>query len=104
MGMQAAFCIRDAVAETLSKQFQVITPNLTHLYMGIKQFHFSQQLDELAKFIRETFPNQKVCLAGISYGGALSWGLALKYPQLIDKVVFVNPMPPNPAKYFAYQV
>jgi len=91
----------DAVAESLAKQFQVVIPNLTHLYAGQEQFGFSRQIDELANFIQENFPNQKISLAGISYGGALSWGLALKYPELIDKVVFVNPMPPNPAKYFA---
>jgi len=91
----------DPVTETLAKQFQVVTPNLTHLYMGKKQLHFSEQINELASFIKENFPEQKVSLAGISYGGALSWGLTLMYPELIDKVIFVNPMPPNPAKYFA---
>jgi pimeloyl-ACP methyl ester carboxylesterase len=91
----------DKVAADLSQLFKVVTPNLTHLYLAKEQLTFSQQIDKIAEFIGNHFSEQPVFLAGISYGGALAWGISLRYPQLIEKVVFVNPMPPNPARFFS---
>lgn len=90
----------DQVVTGLQDQFHVMIPNLTHLYLDKKPFTFSQQIDVLANFVRLHFPKGKVHVAGISYGGALLWGLALKYPELVDKTIFINPMPPKPLQYF----
>lgn len=90
----------DQVVSCLKNQFQVIVPNLTHLYMGKKPLSFSEQIDVLAQFVRLHFPQGKVHVAGISYGGALLWGLALRYPELVEKTIFINPMPPRPVDYF----
>ena len=91
----------EKVSEELSRQFRVITPNLTHLYMGKEGLNFSQQIDEVAKFIQTQCPNEKIFLSGISYGGALAWGIASRYPALVEKVIFINPMPPAAQQYFA---
>jgi len=90
----------EAVTREWTAHFRVIVPNLTHLYMGTQKLSFSQQIDQVAAFLREMSPHEPVSLVGISYGGALAWGLALQYPELIDKVIFINPMPPFAAKSF----
>lgn len=90
----------EEVAESLSKNYRVIVPNLSHVYMSTDKLFFTAQIEVLAKFIRDTFPGKKVHVAGVSYGGALCWGLASVYPELIKKTVLINPMVTNPAKYF----
>lgn len=90
----------DQMVEKLKVQYQVVVPNLTHLYMGQKKLTFSEQIEIFANFIQMNFPDQKVNLTGISYGGALVWGVALRYPELVDKTVFINPMPPGPVDAF----
>ena len=94
----------DQVVAGLGSQFHVVVPNLNHVFMGKETLSFSQQVDIVAKFIKFRFPQTKIHLAGISYGGALVWGVALKYPELIDKTVFINPMPPRPVSSFAIPV
>lgn len=91
----------DLVSDELSKLFKVVTLNLTHLYMGQEKLTFSNQIDLIADYINTHYPNQTVFLAGVSFGGALSWGLASRYPKLIDKIVLINPMPPRAARYMA---
>lgn len=90
----------DPVVEKLKKNYRVIIPNLTHLYSGKVQWTFSEQIDIFAEFFRTYFPKQKAHWAGISYGGAVLWGLSLKYPELVEKTVFINPMPPAPVDHF----
>jgi pimeloyl-ACP methyl ester carboxylesterase len=91
----------EKVSAELSKQFCVVTPNLSHVYMGREDLQFSKQIDLIAQYIQTQYPNQTVFLAGISYGGALAWGLASRYPDLVEKLVFINPMPPFASRHFA---
>lgn len=88
------------VAENLSSHYRVVVPNLTHIYMSSDKLFFTVQIEVLAKFIRETFPGEKVHVAGLSYGGALSWGLASLHPDLVQKTVLINPMVMDPIRYF----
>jgi len=90
----------DAVADELSSRYRVVIPNLSHIYMSTDKLFFTVQIEAVAKFIQENFPGEKVSLAGLSYGGALSWGLATQHPQLIEKIVLINPMVNDPVKYF----
>ncbi|WP_413944298.1 alpha/beta fold hydrolase [Bdellovibrio sp. HCB-162] len=90
----------EAIADRLSSQYRVVIPNLTHLYMSTDKLFFSVQIEVLAKFIRETFPGEKVSVAGLSYGGALSWGLATQHSDLVKKTVLINPMVTDPVRFF----
>lgn len=94
----------DAIVDRLKGKYRIVTPNLSHIYMGKEAITFSAQIDIIAQFIRSHFPGQKVHLAGISYGGALVWGLTLRYPELIEKTVFINPMPPAPVGSFSIPI
>lgn len=78
----------------------MVVPNLSHLSMGKDLITFSGQLDLVAAFIRHHFILEPVKVVGISFGGAIAWGLAIRYPELIDRVVFINPMPPAPVHSF----
>lgn len=91
----------DLVVSILNQSHRVLVPNLTHLYMGTEPFKFSQQVDAIAEFIQKAFPGKKIHVAGISYGGALAWGLALKYPEIVDQIILINPMPPSPVDTFS---
>jgi pimeloyl-ACP methyl ester carboxylesterase len=91
----------EKVSEELKGQFCVVMPNLSQLFMGRENLEFSKQIDLIAAYIKKQYPGQSVFLAGISYGGALAWGLASRYPELFDQVVFINPMPPFANRHFA---
>lgn len=90
----------ESIANSLSSQYRVVVPNLTHIYMSSDKLFFTVQIEVLAKFIRDTFPGEKVCVAGLSYGGALSWGLACQHPDLVKKTVLINPMVTDPIRFF----
>lgn len=87
----------------LAKYYKVIVPNLTHLTLGREALGFSAQIDALARFIKEQNFLRPVHVVGLSYGGALSWGLAIRYPELISRVVLINPMPPHPVQTFQWK-
>lgn len=90
----------EPIAQNLCEDYRVVVPNLSHIYMSSDKLFFSIQIEVVAKFIQEHFPGEKVSVAGLSYGGALAWGLATKYPQLIEKTVLINPLVTNPIKNF----
>ena len=90
----------DSIAESLSQHYRVVVPNLTHVYLSTDKLFFAVQVEVVAKFIAENFPGEKVHVAGLSYGGALSWALAAQHPQLIRKTVLINPMVTDPVKHF----
>ena len=88
------------VASSLSRRFRIVVPNLGHLYLSTDKLSFSSQVEVLGKFIEFNFPNQKVHLAGLSFGGALAWGVAHQYPQLVGKCTLINPIVTEPMKNF----
>ena len=90
----------EAMACHLEKHYRVVIPNLTHIYMSSDKLFFTVQVEVLANFIKEHFPNEQVHVAGLSYGGALSWGLSTMHPNLVRKMVLINPMVTDPVKNF----
>ncbi len=94
----------DPIVQNLKSDFKVVVPNLTHLFMGREYLSFSEQIEIMAEWIRTQYEGKKVHVAGISYGGALIWGLALRYPELVDRTVFINPMPPAPMSAFSVPI
>lgn len=91
----------ESCAEELSKHHRVVVPNLSHLFMSTDRIFFTVQVESLAQFIRIHFPGEKVSLAGLSFGAALAWALSRQYPELIKKIVLINPMIPNPVPLFS---
>ncbi|MCB0394713.1 MAG: alpha/beta fold hydrolase, partial [Bdellovibrionales bacterium] len=88
--------------EYANEGYETIIPNFTSLYLSPgREITFSQQV-HLLRSLLEVFADEKgkVTLAGASYGGALSWAVAIAAPDLVEKIVLVNPMPPHPRKRF----
>jgi pimeloyl-ACP methyl ester carboxylesterase len=92
----------EACAEELKKNYRVVVPNLSHLFMSTDRIFFTVQIETIAEFIRTHFPNEKVHLAGLSFGGALAWGLAHRHPELVLKTVLINPMVVDPVQSFRF--
>lgn len=92
----------DPLRPLLAKYYRVIVPNLTHLTLGREEMSFSKQIDELHTFLQTQVSKDPIHVVGISYGAALTWGLATRYPESIARVVLINPMPPNPVKQFIW--
>ncbi|MFZ4402619.1 MAG: alpha/beta fold hydrolase [Pseudobdellovibrionaceae bacterium] len=90
----------DGVRDRLAGSFRVVVPNLSHLFLTADKIFFSVQVEILAQFIRQHFPDQKVHLAGTSYSGALTWALALQHSSLVEKIILINPVVPHPQQYF----
>lgn len=86
--------------EILKQHFRVIVPNLSHLFIGQNKIYFSVQVEILAQFMKSHFPNERISVAGVSYGGALAWAMSLQYPDLVDKLICINPMMPMPQDSF----
>ncbi len=90
----------DAVVENLKSDFRVVIPSISHLFLSQDKIFFSIQIEVLAKFLKENYPQQKVNLAATSYGGALAWALSIQYPDLVDRLVLINPMLPHSGIHF----
>lgn len=93
----------EKVASILSARFAVYVPNLSHLYM-LNPLTFSMQVEVLADYLRHEFGERPVSIAGISYGAALAWGVSSRYPHLVKKNIFINPMQPHPHQHFTVPV
>ena len=90
----------EAIGDRLSSQYRVVTLSLGHLYMSSDKLFFSVQVERLIKFIEEHFPNEKIFLGGFSFGGALAWGVTSQRPDLVEKLMLVNPMVTDPIRNF----
>lgn len=90
----------DGIVENLKDRYRVVIPNISHLFLSPDQILFSGQVEVLTQYLRAHFPNEKVNLAGTSYGGALAWAVALDHPELVENLILVNPMVPDPKENF----
>jgi pimeloyl-ACP methyl ester carboxylesterase len=91
----------ESCIEELSRNYRVVVPNLAHLFMSTDRVFFTVQVEAIAQFIKMNFPNEKVHLAGLSFGGALAWALSRQRPELIAKQILINPLVPDPISSFS---
>lgn len=91
----------DPLLERLQKKFTCVVLNYSHFYLSREALSFAEQVQEVGRWIQYHYPNQRVHMCGISFGAALVWGVALKFPELVERTIFINPMPPQPARFFA---
>lgn len=89
-----------SVAEILSQSFTVYLPYFARHYLDPEQPLTFSGLVKIGADVLETISHeheQKVSIAGTSFGASLAWGLAIQHKERIDKLALVSPMPPNPA-------
>jgi pimeloyl-ACP methyl ester carboxylesterase len=89
----------DEVAENLSRNYRVIVPNLSSIYMDpMRAVSFSQQVTVFREFVslfKKSIKDQ-IYLVGGSYGAAICYAMAIEEPDLANRIVLINPMPPHP--------
>lgn len=90
----------DPVVDQLKTRYRVVVPNMTHLYMSQDRLLFPVIVEKVRQFIEGHFPSTKVSVAGMSFGGAIAWGLALRHPHLIERVLLFNPLVADPVPKF----
>lgn len=88
------------IKDELQKKFQVVVPNLSHLYMSHDKLLFTVQVTKFAMSLKEKFPGRRVHLVGFSYGAAICWALASLHPEVVVSLSLINPMVPNPIPHF----
>jgi pimeloyl-ACP methyl ester carboxylesterase len=93
----------DKITPELSKNFKVISPNLGPLTLGSMKLTFSEQVEMMGDFKRAIFHEfGKFSVCGISYGAATAWAMAAHDDEAhIEKILLINPMPPNPVRNMA---
>lgn len=85
----------NGIIEKLKSKYCVVTPNLSQLFLHPIRLYFSVQVELVAKYLRSQFPGKKVLLGGCSFGGALAWAVAVQYPELVEKMILINPLVPD---------
>lgn len=91
----------EQMVSKLEPEMTCVLLNYSQFYLGRAAMPFSQQVDQIGEWIQKNYPRQRVHLAGMSFGGALAWAITLKYSHLVERCVFINPMPVNPTESFA---
>ncbi len=89
----------ESLSLCLEPHFQVTTLNLSHLYFADDVTSLEAQVHVLHQFVLSHF-NEPVKLVGFSYGGALAWAYKLLYPEAVSDLVLLNPLLPDPIKFF----
>lgn len=85
----------------LSQFHTVIVPNLTHLISSKERISFEEQVDHLHSFLKDIALEYGILnFVGQSFGASLLMAVAMKDPNIIDRVILINPMPPWPIRYF----
>lgn len=87
--------------EILSTHFTVYLPYFSHHYLDPhNKLNFINLIDLVAAFIASIHSEhkEKVSVAGSSFGSALVWGVSIRRPEHISRMVLASPMPPNPAR------
>ncbi len=93
----------DKLIPELAKSFRVIMPNLGPLTLGSMKLTFTEQVEMLGDFKRAIFHEfGRFSIVGISYGAALGWAITAQDEENhIEKILLINPMPPNPTRNMA---
>lgn len=91
----------DPLVELLQDHYRVVVPNLSHVYMSTDKLLFGVQVEKISEFVFDHTPqNEKAHICGMSYGGAIAWGISILHPAIISSLSLINPMVPHPIKNF----
>jgi pimeloyl-ACP methyl ester carboxylesterase len=82
--------------------FRVIAPDLrgynrSDKPSGVQAYRLERLVDDVAGLIGHTGATRAV-VAGHDWGGAIAWGLAMRRPELVDRLIILNA--PHPAAFF----
>ncbi len=83
----------------LSERFKVIAPdmrgyNLSDKPAGVENYKIRNMVEDIRELIISQ-SREKVVLAGHDWGGVAAWALALRYPELLEKLIILNAPHPD---------
>ena len=78
----------------LKDKYRLIVPdmrgyNLSDKPQGIENYTMEILIDDI-KGLSKALKLGKFCLAGHDWGGPIAWGVAGKYPELVEKLIIIN--------------
>ena len=78
----------------LKDKYKLVVPdmrgyNLSDKPEGIESYNLEILIDDI-KGLSEALNLGKFCLAGHDWGGPVAWGVAGKYPELLEKLIIIN--------------
>jgi pimeloyl-ACP methyl ester carboxylesterase len=78
----------------LAKHFQVVAVdqrgyNLSDKPEGVANYAMDKLIDDVHAVVKH-FKKEKVTLVGHDWGGAVAWGFAMKYPDVLERLIILN--------------
>lgn len=85
---------RKQITHFAEKGFRVVVPdqrgyNLSDKPADIRAYRLEHLTNDIAGLISQ-LGSSKVYLAGHDWGGAVAWSLAIRYPELLKKLIILN--------------
>src|SRR5438477_525055 len=92
---------RHAIPALAAAGFHVLAPdlrgyNLSQKPAGVRSYRMELLTEDIAGLIRQAGAH-KAAVAGHDWGGGIAWSLAMRYPQLLDKLIILNS--PHPGAF-----
>jgi pimeloyl-ACP methyl ester carboxylesterase len=96
------FSWRHQIPVLAAAGFRVLAPDLrgyneSDKPRGVESYRLNALTADIAGLIRQA-GEQRACIVGHDWGGAVAWGLALGRPQVVERLVILNA--PHPAAFF----
>lgn len=95
---------RHQISYFVEKGYRVVMPdqrgyNLSSRPAGKEQYKMEELSSDIALLIPQ-LNREKVYLAGHDWGGAVAWAIAIRYPQLLHKLIVLNLPHPQVMKHY----
>ncbi len=92
---------RHQIPALASAGFHVLAPdqrgyNLSDKPAGVDSYRVPHLVEDVADLIRQT-GRERAFVVGHDWGGAIAWAVAIRHPELVDKLIVING--PHPAAY-----
>ncbi len=82
----------------MAQRFQVVAPdmrgyNQTEKPVGVGNYRLSVLMEDIRGLV-QALGRDRCVLVAHDWGGGVAWPLAMKYPQLVDRLIIMNCPPP----------
>ena len=83
------------------RDYQAVAPdmrgyNLSDKPSDIEKYHVKDLIEDL-RALAEHLGHEKIIMVGHDWGGAVAWSVAIRHPELLEKLIIINS--PHPAVF-----
>ncbi len=83
------------------QDYQAVAPdmrgyNLSDKPSDIEKYHVKDLIEDL-RALAEHLGHEKIIMVGHDWGGAVAWSVAIRHPELLEKLIIINS--PHPAVF-----